>query len=125
MNQQEAIQDMEILKASIVVYKQEIMKGVDTMEKGDGETTMGVLAEAFPWVFGDRDLEKGLDIILGNVEKSGEITPMEHYNMLTVLTMFTPEILPVFNSGRADFGRDPITQPPRIPVMVWDPPETP
>ena len=125
MKQTDAIQDLVTLKMALEFYKKEVIK-LTKEEAGDpAQATVWVdaLGDAYPWVFGDKDIVPHLEKIIERACETNRLDPMNHYNMLTVLVRFIPEVWPLFNEALVELGREPLTDL-GIPGP-WDPEETP
>jgi len=53
-----------------------------------------LLANMYPWTFGDKCPLPAITKVLDGAEKNG-LAPMDYYNLMTVLTRFMPEVKPV------------------------------
>jgi len=67
---------------------------METLGPGTGELHLSkkFAGELWPWVFGEKCPLPILAKIIDDAESSGELAPMDYYNMMIILDRFMPEV---------------------------------
>jgi len=75
------------------------------------------LAEIYPWVFGEKCPLPQLQNVLDRYDSTGELSPQDYYNLMTILDKFMYEI----KAAAALLGGNLPEDGPRVDVLMgWD-----
>lgn len=107
MKKEEAAQDLRHMMIAIQKYRANIA------ELWGGQFD-DVLANQWPWIFGDRCPLPAISKILNTYDKDGTLSPVDYYNMMVVLHRFMPEVTLVFTM----LGTTVPPEPSRM--AAWD-----
>lgn len=96
MKKEEAIGHLREFVWALQRYRSIVMEtlGLDPDYPSEEQLclTEELAAEMWPWVFGEKCPLPVLAKIVDDAETSGELAPMDYYNMMTILHRFMPEV---------------------------------
>jgi hypothetical protein len=112
VKESEAVEHLRAFTFGLMKYRSVTKAEIDDEE---------LLAETWPWVFGNKCPLPALSVLLDFVENGKSLSPTDYYNMMTVLYRFMPEVKLYVDVYLIDQGKEPLPEElPSRALSGWD-----
>ena len=127
MKQETALKHLRLMMWCIQRFRANAMDPLFGPVVADGtpglQLTESMVADMFPWIFGDKCPLEVLAKVIDGVEETGVLVPMDYYNFMFILDRFMPELRMVSVFYDRELPKDERLPdgPPNISILRgWD-----